>query len=438
MDKNTLIDLNIPNLLLEICPDEKIVEAVMADLQALQQEKTAIIERQREISDFINNPELLSLLVRQIRRLDDLKEKHKTERLSVAKTRAQSALRSAKDQLGPVMSNIQLVVKHLEECIKLYSDLPVYLQDYTLASEFLVSFKKSLKKIIDSNTQKRLKDFAKDIQALQNSGAWHQSRVSVTYSMDDSLNKLSYHISQLLFDLTPASAGRWLLLQKSGDSVIKLLRRKEVKRKQEEFELAEDFFSYSIAGGLTHLMDMLSLFTQNLQKPFEYIQKNLPLYKFGITLAAHYKTRGTPYCFPKIVEPGGQTLDIQPLTLLYGGDGADHFPVLQKHALLQMFAQSGLPIAEEQAQVAIVSGLFAQFSSNELVLGRFEEEVREMSAICHKIKPHGMVLFHEVFQSTAYEDIAEPFAQIIDYLINLPCTVVMISHNNFLVERLSN
>jgi len=435
MDKHTLTDLNIPNLLLEICPDEKVVNAVVADLQTLQQNQTVIIQRQREMADFINNPELLSIMQRQVRQLDELKEQHRSERLAVAKSRAQSAHSAAKDQLGPIISNISLIVKQAEECIKLYNDLPVYLQDFAFTSDFLTVFKASLVKIIDNKTQMRFKAFVKDIQSLQSASSQHQSRISITYTIDSSLNKLSYCISQLSFDLAPASVRKRISFQKS-DSILNLLRRKKNKRKEEEFEIAEAFFSYSIVGGLAYLMDILTQFIQNLQRPFEYIQKHLHLYKFGIALAVHYKTQSIPYCFPEIVAPGQQTPNTHPLTMRYGGDGLDHFDVLQEYALLQLFAQAGFPIASEQTQVAIVSGLFAQFSSNELVLGRFEEEVREMSAICRKIKPHGMILFHEVFQSTAYEDIAEPFAQIIDHLIKLPCRVILVTHNSFLAERL--
>jgi len=436
MDKHTLSDLNIPNYLLTICPDENVVKDVVSDMQTLEQCPTAITQRQREIADFIDNPELLSILLRQIRQLDDMKEQHRAERLSAAKSRAQSAQRPPKEQLGPIISNIAVSMKQAEEYVRLYSDLPVFFRDFAFSSDFLMGFKASLLKIIDSSTQARIKTFSEDIQALYNAGPRRLARFYVKYTLDETLNKLHFQLSQLEFDSSPASAERRIAFVKK-DSILNILRGHRTRRNEEEFEITENFFSYTLVAGLSHLMDLLSQFMQNLQRPFEYINKRLSLYKFGIALAAGYKTRGEPYCFPEMLQPGVAVQVPHPaLTLRYGGDGIDYFDFLQEQALLQLYAQAGYPLSGEKAQVAIVTGLFAQLPSNELMLGRFEEEVREMSALVKKIKPHGMVLFHEVFQSTAYEDIAEPFAGIVNHLLNKPCRVVVVTHNNFLVERL--
>ena len=453
MDKHTLTDLNIPNYLLEICPDENIVKDVVADMQNMLQCPQAITQRQRELADFINNPELLGILVRQIRQLDDLKEQHRAERLAAAKSRVQSAQRPPKEQLGPIISSLAVAMKQVKDSVRLYSDLPVFFRDFAFASDLFLGFKESLLKIIDSKTQERLNAIATDIERLHSAGPRHQARILINYTMDEKLDKLQFKLSQLTFDSSPKDAERRVFFFKS-ESILNILRSGS-KQKGEEFEIAENFFSYSLVIGLTHLMDLLSQFALNLQRPFEAINKKLSLYKFGAALAARHKVQGTAYCFPEILPAGVDTgtvpcllrtmEDKEPspcpgatgkLTVRFGGDGNDYFDFVQEQAILQLYAQSGYPIAGESARVAVVTGLFAQFPSNELMLGRFEEEVREMAALVKQIKPHGMVIFHEVFQSTAYEDIAEPFAGIVKNLLDMPCRVLVVTHNNFLMELL--
>jgi len=433
MDKHTLTDLNIPNYLLDICPDENTVKDVVADMQKLEQCPAAITQRQREMADFINNPDLLGILVRQIRLLDDMKEQHRAERLSAAKSRVQSAQRPPKEQLGPIMSNLSVIMKQAEDSIRLYSDLPVYFRDFAFTSDLLIDFKAALVKIISGDIQERLIAISKDIQMLYSAGARQQASILINYTLDDNLDKLHCQLSKLLYDSSPRAADQRIAFFKK-DSILNILRSSS-KQKEEEFEIAENFFAYSLVIGLTYLMDLLAQFTLNLQKPFEHINRKLSLYRFGLALAARHKAHGTPFCFPQMLQAGEETPGTVPLKVLYGGDGNDYFDFVQEQALLQLYAQSGYPIAGEEARIAVATGLFAQFPSNELMLGRFEEEVREMSALVKQIKPYGMVFFHEVFQSTAYEDIAGPFAEIVEYLIGLSCRVVVVTHNNFLVER---
>ncbi|MCL2285494.1 MAG: hypothetical protein FWC32_03925 [Firmicutes bacterium] len=440
MDKRAMEDLNIPHLLHEICPNEKVINHMEAYLRNLEQDKSVITERQREIADILNNQELVSILTRMIRRLDELKEQHKMERKSAFKSRSHATHSEKKDQLAAVMDSIPPVVRYAEECIKLYRDLPVYVKDFSFTSDVFIKFKELLIKTTEGEKIKQLLTFFNELKKLEVADVRHNSEFSITFAMDEKFNKLSCRISELIFKVNPIlSRPRITMFE---PNFLKMLRRSETARRKEDFEKAEAFFSHSIKESLTYIADLIFMFTQNLQRPLERIQKDLPLYEFGLSLARHYKTRNIPFCFPRILDPGKQTrikwqheTEPQPLMIMFSGDGDEYFLFLQKYALLQLFAQAGLPVAAQEADVAIVSGLFVQFASSELILGRFEEEAKEMSAICSKIKPHGLVILHEVFQSTSYEEIAEPFTRIINYLSNLPCTVLVVTHNNFLAEQ---
>ena len=440
MDKRAMEDLNIPHLLHEICPNEKVVNHIEPYLRNLEQNKDTITERQREFADVLNNQELVSILTRTVRRLDELKEQHKMERKSAFKSRSHATQSEKKDQFAAVMDSIPPVVRYAEECIKLYRDLPVYVRDFPFTSNEFTQFKELLIKITEGGKIKQLLSIFNELKKLEVTDVRHNSEFSITFAMDKRFNKLSCRISELIFKVNPIlSRPRITLFE---PNFLKMLRRSETARRKEDFEKAEAFFSHSIKESLTYITDLISLFTQTLQKPLERIQKDLPLYEFGLSLARHYNTRNIPFCFPRILEPGEKTrvkwqheTEPQPLMMMFNSDGNEHFMFLQEYTLLQLFAQAGLPVAAREADVAIVSGLFVQFASSELILGRFEEEAKEMSAICSNIKPHGLVIFHEVFQSTSYEEIAGPFARIISHMANLPCTVLVVTHNNFLTEH---
>jgi len=447
MDKKALADLGIPNFLHDICPNEKTVNHVETYMRAMQQDKSIIVQRQREMADFINNQELMSIMVKHFRRIDELKDRHKKERLTAFKSLSYATHNSKKEQHTQVISNMNLVAKYAEECIKVYHDFPVYVRDLPFESAMFVNLKETLIKITEGEKSKRLMAFLNDFKTLASVDSRYLTKMSVAYKMNDDFTKLSCSISNLLFEFNP-TAKKVKLWGNTKESAAKFFKKNEVQRKKDDFTRAEEFFSHTVMSGLNYLIDLLMQFIQFLQKPFEQIQRDLPLYEFAMSLVRHYKTQNMPFCFPKIVNPelepgehtyaiGSNNINASALMVFDGGGEADSYQLMQEYVRLQLFAQAGLPVAAEQAQVAIVSDIFVQFASSELVLGRFEEEAKEMSAICQQVKPNGLVFFHDVFQSATYEEVAEPFAQIIEWLVNMPCTVFVVTHNTFLAERLN-
>jgi hypothetical protein len=436
MKKRALTDLNIQEILFNICQNEKTVTYMETNLTALRQDKNEIIQKQREIADFINNPELMSNIVRQLRHLNELKEQHKNEVKSAFKSRSYVYYSRNKNHLAALTDTIRPIIKHAEDCVNLYRHMPVYLKDFSYTSDLFIEFKQTLIKLTEGDAIKQLNSLLNVIKQMQEAKTNEHARILLCCETDSQFNKLSCRISDLIFEVNPGYTMRRVFSNKD-ETVLKRLRKNERKRGEEEFATAQQFISYSIRESLSHIMNLLSAFTRALQKPFERIQDGLPLYEFALSLTRHYKIQGLPFCFPKILEPGGQTLvkdGIEHKKMMMYDASTHHLSLLQNYALLQLFSQAGLPVAAEEAEVAIVSDIFVQLASGELVLGRFEEEAKEMAAICHTAQPYGLVFFHEVFQSTSFEEIAEPFAHIIKYLLNLRCKVVVVTHNNFLLD----
>jgi hypothetical protein len=238
--------------------------------------------------------------------------------------------------------------------------------------------------------------------------------------------------------------------------VIYMFRKTAIEREELSERREEGFFSAVTIRSLNQCTEVMSTIINNLKRPFEAMQRDLPLYKLGIGLTAYYNKRGISRCFPVILPHGGQTrytgmvnpsadkkthkekkdITSAPLMNINEANDADNTAFVCGWALTQLLAQAGLPVAAESAEVAVVSGLFAQFASDEVVLGRFEEEAKQLADILDRLKPHATVMLHEIFQSTAYEEVSEPFAHIIQTLNDLNCTVILVTHNHFLVETL--
>jgi hypothetical protein len=217
--------------------------------------------------------------------------------------------------------------------------------------------------------------------------------------------------------------------------MVYFFRKKQIERDALAEKRSDDFFAFITTKTLNRLTEVMGTVIQSLRDPFAAIQRDYPLYKLGLSLTAYYKKAKTPCGFPEILPPGGKT-DIKPLTVVKEKDDAANTQYIRDVALTQILAQAGLPVQAETTRVAAVTGIFAQFASDEVVLGRFEEEAKVTAEIFNQIEPYGLVFFHEIYQSTAYEEVSEPFAGIIETLNELKCTVFLVTHNHFLTERL--
>lgn len=99
--------------------------------------------------------------------------------------------------------------------------------------------------------------------------------------------------------------------------------------------------------------------------------------------------------------------------IVRGGNGTGKTVFLRSVGTAQLLAQAGLPVCAGSARVAIRSGVYTHFSSAEEdfiagdTAGRFEGEVRAVSAIIDVLTPGSLLLLNETFQTTSYAEGAE-------------------------------
>lgn len=138
---------------------------------------------------------------------------------------------------------------------------------------------------------------------------------------------------------------------------------------------------------------------------------------------------------PSMVVPNDFVLKKDAKGVLIEGDNSSGKTVyLRSIATAYIFAQSGLPIPAQSAQIAIQNGLCLQMASAEKTLkasdsvGRFEEEVIELKEMIDTVTPGSLAFFNEIFQTTDYAEGAEGLYHIFEYLNRKRIKWVLVTH----------
>ena len=121
-------------------------------------------------------------------------------------------------------------------------------------------------------------------------------------------------------------------------------------------------------------------------------------------------------------------------TLIRGANSTGKTCTIRSIGAAILFAQAGLPVCAESAEISLRDMLFCQFSSAEKdfdasdAAGRFEGEVKEVAAIMEKITPWSLVLFNETFQTTSYAEGAKGMQHILEALSRAGCRYIFVTH----------
>lgn len=120
--------------------------------------------------------------------------------------------------------------------------------------------------------------------------------------------------------------------------------------------------------------------------------------------------------------------------LIRGSNNTGKTVFLRSVGIAQLFAQSGLPVCADSAVISIKHGIFSHFSAAEEeftrgdTAGRFEGEVRCISGIIEKIRPHSLILLNETFQTTAYREGADGMRAILSVFPKLSSKYIFVTH----------
>ncbi len=227
-------------------------------------------------------------------------------------------------------------------------------------------------------------------------------------------------------------------------------------------EDARDDAYYVLNEALAQLDNLLVHVTYDIYETFFGISREINFYDTALELIGYLKGIGLPAVMPEVlpmekdyfsakglydmliatdgraaneVIPNDFTLDDRWEGLLVRGKNNSGKTVfLRSVGTAQLFAQAGLPICAESAEISVRVRIFAHFSSAEEefslgdTAGRFEGEVKEIARIIDHLKPYSLILFNETFQTTAYSEGAVGMYEILGALPDMNTKYIFVTH----------
>lgn len=212
---------------------------------------------------------------------------------------------------------------------------------------------------------------------------------------------------------------------------------------------------------LYELYTVLSGVAGNIYEFFRGLSGELSFYDTGVRYVRRLVQAGAPMCLPKLLPQEAdcfratglydlhlllEGMDITAITrndltiercdgtLIRGANSTGKTCTIRSIGAAILFAQAGLPVCADSAELSIREALFCQFSSAEKdfdaadAAGRFEGEVKEVAAILEQLTPWSLVLFNETFQTTAYAEGAAGMQAILEALPRAGCRYIFVSH----------
>lgn len=212
---------------------------------------------------------------------------------------------------------------------------------------------------------------------------------------------------------------------------------------------------------LSRIDTALTQVTNEVYEAFFGLSTEMLFYEAALLYAEAAKRDGVPLTMPTLLDEtadGFSAKGLRELVLLSGGDGAKTVPndlhLTDKQAGLlvkgltdsgktvylraigaaQLFAQAGLPVLAESAEMSIRHGFFSHFSSAEEeflagdTAGRFEQEAKEIARIIGELRPYSLLLLNETFQTTSYREGTESMYDILRFMPKLKTKYVFVTH----------
>ena len=202
---------------------------------------------------------------------------------------------------------------------------------------------------------------------------------------------------------------------------------------------------------------------------FMPIGKELAFYRACAAIVKLAKSTDAPLCYPNVrensvtecdglydmllltilkskdkVTPNGITLSENGRgTVLFGNNGSGKTVFLRSVGTLRLFAQSGMPVCAEKACISPVRQIVTHFSQAEKDFakgndaGRFEQECSRIAETVGVLERGSLVLFNEIFQSTAYEEGAKGLAPLLRWLSQNGVNWILVSHIHALRQYLT-
>ena len=426
LNKATVTNLNLREVVRTFCTSETECDFVLKIVSRLEQNADAIRGRQDVIKDFMLMPEFLYDCKKVLQELDsiiggsDILKRHTFYPLTIYESDQRKKTRT-------VFGNISDIAKVLLRLIRMYVNMDDILNKYQFKSEKMRMLQSYFHRFRTSSGFEEYGQFVNQLSHIEQGtsniciNVFIDKEIGGIYPTFFSINGsesiwqksfVNYRDKDMVTRLTGVAVEELCIYL--SDIIDTMKQQLSILRKETMF------FTFAL-----RYIEVLN--NKSLPITWPYIMENKSIIEFENLYGINLIAKGIFKVVPNNIKTGA-------LTVIYGDNNTGKTCYLCCMALAQIFAQAGLPVPAISSKVFPVSNIFSQFASKEKDLGRFEEEVKEISNIFDMVDDRALILLNETFQSTAYEEIASPYMDILDTMTALGAYVYVVSHNKILVD----
>lgn len=426
IDKNTVSNLNLTDITRVFCINEKQCEYVVGVLSSLEQSHEEIRKRQKLVKDFANIPGFFVDCKNVLAELEGFVSERKTvKRLSFQPRNLYEADQRKKTRT--TFGNLSDISKVLLRYIRLYVNMCNVFNKYEFKSEYMIDLKEYF---VNFTTKESFQKFGNTINQLSNIEIGN-SNICMNVSIDKEIGKI--HVSFVSVNSDGQTPGVQFTNRKDAEMISRLT-----------------------GVAVKDLCDYLNNIIESMEAKLLNFRDELMFYRFAIRYIEVMKEHGVPISYPDVVGDYDKTsfnklysidlvaknitkivphdIELSRLTVLCGNNNTGKTCYVRSVALAHIFAQAGLPLPALSGVISPMANILSQFAVGEKNLGRFEEEVREVSEIVDKVNSKTLIIFNETFQSTVYEEIAQPYMDILEGVVSAGGHALVVSHNEMFIE----
>jgi len=208
--------------------------------------------------------------------------------------------------------------------------------------------------------------------------------------------------------------------------------------------------------GLARVANSVVQAAAHIESFFKVLHWELAFYIGCLNLYEQLEQLGEPIAFPKVVPAeerqfsctglydvslaftmksrvvGNDVIaDGKNLVIITGPNQGGKTTFLRSVGLAQLMMQAGMFVPAESFSASLCSGVFTHFKREEdktLRSGKFEEELKRMSAIVDLTKPNGLLLLNESFASTNEREGSEIAREVVSALLEAGVRIFYVTH----------
>ncbi len=447
----TVYDLSVDKAVRELCASGETGAYTLEVLKSPLKTAEEVEYRQAVLMDFVSSPKLLEELQDIFKNYDTLQSDWREMQAGIY---TYGVPQTSGGILDATYEALRITAAFAKKTVSYFRSVYETVGRYEVASEGLRGIREYCREMMEN----RSLDEIGEISSIFGRDTVTGYRFKVRTETDDTLRIVSASLQEALPTEDNGLGERMKRL------AARLTKTAPPADETPEVDMGE--FHLETARGILNeslyeLYTVLGSIAGSIYEFFRGLSGELGFYDTGVRYVRRLAQSGAPMCLPKLLPreadvfraaglydlhlllegmPVGDiirndvTIEDCDGTLIRGANSTGKTCTIRSIGTAVLFAQAGLPVCAERAEISLRETVFCQFSSAEKdfdaadAAGRFEGEVKEVAAILEQLRPWSLVLFNETFQTTSYAEGAEGMRHILDALGRAGARYVFVTH----------